>query len=70
MDQLPFRAKPKVVDLTSTRKLADKVGGQCRVPACGFFNKLSDPDAPGCLERSNGQPSAVLCTMQGQCQTA
>ena len=25
MDQLPFRAKPKVVDLTSSRKLADKV---------------------------------------------
>ena len=26
MDKLPFRAKPKIVDLTSDRKLADKVG--------------------------------------------
>ena len=64
MDQLPFRAKPKVVDLTSTRKLADKVGGQCPGPACGLPNKLSDPDTLGCLKRSNGQPSAVLCRMR------
>ena len=26
MDRVPFRAKPKIVDLTSQRKLADKVG--------------------------------------------
>ena len=25
MDKLPFRAKPKIVDLTSERKLADRV---------------------------------------------
>jgi hypothetical protein len=29
MDKIPFRAKPKIVDLTSQRKLADKVGITC-----------------------------------------
>lgn len=29
MDRVPFRAKPKIVDLTSQRKLADKVGCGC-----------------------------------------
>lgn len=28
MDKLPFRAKPKIVDLTSDRRLADKVGNE------------------------------------------
>ncbi len=29
MDKIPFRAKPKIMDLTSQRKLADKVGIRC-----------------------------------------
>ena len=43
MDQLPFRAKPKVVDLTSTRKLADKVGRQCRGPEHAFHQHALRP---------------------------
>ncbi len=51
MDKLPFRAKPKIVDLTSNRKLADKVWAlSSRAPpdynqfqACSYFCTLT-PD--------------------------
>ena len=58
MDRMPFRPKPKIVDLTSERKLADKVAFfplTCAPSCCSrtLFHMLAQSGREACSNASS-----------------